>query len=304
MLQNVYLGIPSTTINWNASKYLCSNQLFMNDKVEFNFGNESIAQAYDTILVPSLFEPWAIQIIQDNMEWAGLCVLDLACGTGVVTKELAHHVNPNGGVTALDINRQMLDLAKLKCAEWDDHIEFIEGSAESIAISDNTFDIVVCQQGFQFFPNKNASAKEIQRVLKSGGKAIISTWCSVSECEIFGAICESLEFLDEINISKMMRVPFDNISQEELKSPFVNAEFSSVTISRQEKDLYLKGGLDRAIDMAYATPIGPKLKELSRGKQERFKEVFSNKVKMISRDGSDCGRMTTNVLNAFKRESL
>lgn len=272
----------------------------MNKQVEFSFGDDSIAQSYDNILVPSLFEPWAIHLIENNQPWEGIMVLDLACGTGVVTKELACNVGPGGRVIALDINGQMLKIAKSKCNEWDSHIDFIEGSCESIEIADSSLDVVVCQQGFQFFPNKQAASREIYRVLKPGGRVIISTWCPVSECEIFGTICETLEALNEIEISQMMRVPFDFMTQKELKEPFSNAGFSNLELSKQEMNMHLKGAVSNALMVAYATPIAPKLKELSEEKREEFNKVFAAKMQLISQDERNCGQMVSNILKATK----
>ncbi len=272
----------------------------MKKQVEFSFGDDSIAKAYDTILVPSLFEPWASQLINDNKPWTSNNVLDLACGTGVITKELSKSVGSKGKVIALDINNQMLKLAKLKCNEWANKIEFIEGSADSIDIPNNSIDKVVCQQGFQFFPNKKDAAFEIYRVLKPKGKAIISTWCPVSECEIFGAICDTLELLNLFEISQMMRVPFDCLTQEELMESFNDIGFSNIQISKQEKKLFLVGGIDKAITFAYATPIGPKLTALSIEKQKEFKELFIDKLQVLSHTEGNIGRMVTNVLNVEK----
>ena len=272
----------------------------MDKQIEFNFGDDSIAKSYDKILVPLLFEPWALQLIEENHPWAGKMVLDLACGTGVVTKELARHVNPNGIVIALDINHQMLDIAKSKCEEWKNHINFIEGSCESLSISNNSLDVVVCQQGFQFFPNKKTAALEIHRVLKPGGSVIISTWCSVSECEIFGAICETLEILNEKEISDMMRVPFDLLTQHDLTTPFIESSFTNIEVSTQEMSMHLEGEVDSALMVAYATPIAPKLKELSVKKREEFNKVFAAKMRLISQDERNCGQMVSNVLKAHK----
>jgi len=269
-------------------------------QVEFSFGNDSIAKAYDTILVPSLFEPWASQLINDNQPWTANNVLDLACGTGAVTKELAQSVGSSGKVIALDINSQMLNLAKIKCNEWAKHIEFIEGSAGSIDISDNSLDKVVCQQGFQFFPNKKAAAYEIYRILKPRGKAIISTWCPVSECEIFGTICDVLESMSLNEISQMMRIPFDFMTQNELLESFNDIGFSKIQISKQEQNLYLVGGITKAISFAYATPIGPKLNALSDEKQEKFKTLFIDKLQALIHADGNIGRMTTNILNIEK----
>ena len=272
----------------------------MKKQFEFNFGDDFIAKAYDTILVPSLFEPWAYQLVNDNRPWNSHNVLDLACGTGVVTKELAKNVGPTGKVIALDINSQMLNLAKLKCNEWANIIEFIEGTADSLDISDNSMDKVVCQQGFQFFPDKKAAAHEIYRVLKPRSKAILSTWCSVSDCEIFDVICSTLESMNLNAISQMMRVPFDLLTQEELLESFNDIGFSEVECSTQEQRLFIKGGADEAIRFVYATPIGPKLTALGSEEQKSFKELFMNKLQQLVHEDGSIGRMVSNVIHLEK----
>lgn len=272
----------------------------MAEQVEFSFGDDSIAKSYDKILVPSLFEPWAIHLIENNQPWKNKMVLDLACGTGVVTKELVSNVGPNGSVIALDINAQMLGIAKSKCKKWKNHIDFIEGSCESLPVADCSIDVVVCQQGFQFFPNRVSAALEIHRVLKPGGRVIISTWCPVSECQIFGVICDTLEILNENEISQMMRVPFDFITRGQLQEPFKTAGFSHIEVSKQEMAMYLVGDVNTALMVAYATPIAPKLKELSVEKQEEFKKIFTAKMQLISQDERNCGQMVSNVLRAHK----
>lgn len=82
----------------------------MKKETSFNFGDDSIAQSYDTFLVPSLFVPWAKTIVNSIRPCETLHVLDIACGTGVVTKELIEAVGENGKISALDLNKQMLNL--------------------------------------------------------------------------------------------------------------------------------------------------------------------------------------------------
>jgi len=272
----------------------------MKDQIEFSFGSDAIASAYDNVLVPSLFAPWAHQIIQENQPWKGKSVLDLACGTGAVTRELAQNVSSKGKVIGLDINLEMLNVAKINCAEWGENIEFVVGSCESLPVSSGSLDTVVCQQGFQFFPDKKAAASEIHRVLKPGGTAILSTWCSVSECEIFGVICDTLESMGENEISGMIRVPFDFMSPENLSRYFKDEGFLMLSITRHERDLRLEGGLDGALNMVYATPIGPKLNELSGLKQDEFRKLFSKNVQRLGHNGSTFGRMVTNILKVMK----
>jgi len=272
----------------------------MDTSKSFSFGNDSVAKLYDTILVPSLFQPWTDKLIKDHGPWSNTSVLDLACGTGVVTKALAQNTQPEGKVFALDINSQMLALAKQKCEQWTSSISFIEGSAHQIDISNNSIDIVVCQQGFQFFPDKKLAAKEIYKILKPRGKAIISTWCSVKDCEIFGIVCDTLESINEFEIAQMMRIPFDYMSQQELQSPFNDIGFTSVQVSKQEQTLYLNGGLESAIALAYATPIGPKLKALSIDNQNKFKRLLRNNLQRLQQPDGSFGKMQTNVLVTVK----
>ncbi len=267
---------------------------------EFNFGDDSVAKAYDSILVPTLFEPWAKSLIKENLPWSGNYVLDLACGTGVVTKELAQNVIPNGKVIALDINKEMIELAKSKCSKWANHIKFILGSAEELNIPDNSMDRVLCQQGFQFFPNKKVVAKEIFRVLKPNGKAVLSTWCPVSECEIFGAICKTLEILNLNSVSQLMRVPFDFLPQKDLLESFKDIGFSNIKVSKQEQKMYLKGETVNALTFAYSTPIGPKLRTLSKERQEEFKRIFTDKVMQLSKKDGSVGLMVTNIIEVEK----
>ncbi len=272
----------------------------MKEITEFSFGDDSVAQAYDKYLVPALFDPWAFELIKKNQPWGGKCVLDLAAGTGVVSKHLSQQVGSEGKVTAVDINGQMLNLARKRCESVSVEMEFIESSVDDLSIQDNSIDIVICQQGFQFFPDKNNAAKEIFRVLQGDGKAIITTWCPVEECQFFGSICEALESMGENEISKLMRVPFDFLDQSGLLQPFIVAGFNNVQVSRQEKNLIIEGGIDEAVEFAYATPIGPKLRELTKDKQSQFRFLLLEISDKISIEKSDMGRMVSNVLTAEK----
>jgi ubiquinone/menaquinone biosynthesis C-methylase UbiE len=273
----------------------------MNTTREFSFGDDSIARAYDNLLVPHLFEPWASRVIEENQPWDGLHVLDLATGTGIVANLLAKHVGSEGKVSAIDINSQMLALARERSIRLDSEVVFIECSAHSLNIPSDSIDVVICQQGFQFFPNKEDCTREIRRVLRDKGKFIATTWRSVAECQFFGVICDALDAIGKTEISEMMRVPFDYMSASELAAPFEANGFVNVLVSQQEQDLVIDGGESRAIDLAYATPIGPALRALPDGLEEQFKRNFDQKINILSPDGLTLGRMVTNVLTANKQ---
>lgn len=267
---------------------------------EFNFGDDSVASSYDRNLVPILFEPWAARLIEDHGPWDGLDVLDLATGTGIVAQQLAPAVGDTGLVVAADMNPQMLALAKERCQNGDLNVRFVECSARALPIEDASLDVVVCQQGFQFFPDKRAAAMEMRRVLREGGRAIATTWLPVADCEYFGAICTALEAIGETEISETMRAPFDFMPAQELVAAFSDAGFVDIQHELQKMPFEMDGGIAQATELAYATPIGPKLVELSDDDQARFRAEFSEVLHELCPDGTTMGRMATNVVSAVK----
>ena len=137
----------------------------------------SPADIYEQHMVPAIFARWAPDLVQAAGVRPAERVLDVACGTGAVTRLLAEQVGPAGKVTGLDITPGMLAAARL--AAPSQRIEWLEGSAVKMPLPDGTFDAVICQQGLQFFPDKAAALSEMRRVLKRGGRLALSCWRSV-----------------------------------------------------------------------------------------------------------------------------
>ncbi len=270
----------------------------MIDSPEFDFGRATVASAYDDVLVPVLFRPWAERLIEEHGEWNGRVVLDLATGTGVVARLLADRVGAEGRVIAADINAEMLSIAKQRCATATAPVHFVESPAHPLDLPDDAVDAVVCQQGFQFFPDRGAAAREIRRVLSEGGEAIVTTWRPVEECEFFGAICRALESIDEPEIAEAMRIPFDHMPAPELRSHFESAGFARVEARSQTQDLVVPGGPEHTIEVACATPIGPQIHALSDDQQARFRSALVTATRELSEDGTTIGRMVSNMIVA------
>src|SRR5262245_59852027 len=118
-------------------------------------------EVYETQLVPAIFEPWAPLLISHAAIRTGEHVLDVACGTGVVTRLAASHVGPNGHVVGLDLNPGMLARARALPRLEGAAIEWREGDAGALPFGDRTFDVVFCQLGFQYFPDRVKAAHEM-----------------------------------------------------------------------------------------------------------------------------------------------
>ncbi len=265
-----------------------------------DFGADGVANAYDEVLVPLMFEPWANALIAEHAGWHGQSVLDLATGTGVAARLVAQRVGPSGSVIGTDLNSEMLTRARQQCADMVPSIDFVESPAHPLAVSDESIDIAVCQQGFQFFPDRVAAARELYRVLRPRGLVLVSTWCSVAECVFFGWICQVLAEIGEPEIEAMMRSPFDNLPSTHLSSPFVEVGFAEVTVERHTSDLTMPGGVSEALATAYATPIGPKLAALSEQQRDAFHNGLCREIEAGSPDGITMGRLVAHVLKAVK----
>jgi len=149
------------------------------------------AQIFDELYGATLFLPMAQALLQHAQPRPGERALDLACGTGTVARAAAPRLGPDGRVTAVDRNPRMLAVARSHPAPQGAPIEWREGDAIALDFPDASFDLVLCQQGLQFFPDRPAAAREMRRVLAEGGRAALTTWQALSLHPLFEAMVES-----------------------------------------------------------------------------------------------------------------
>tara|TARA_E500000331_G_C17160170_1_gene671349 strand:+ start:313 stop:1020 length:708 start_codon:yes stop_codon:yes gene_type:complete len=153
-------------------------------------------------------------------------VLDVACGTGVVTKEIYKYVQPNGSVVGYDSNAEMLATA----SEISPTIHWREGDAMDLPFEDGRFDLVTCQQGYQFFPNRLKAAIEAYRVLNHAGRIGVSAWCSLSENPGQAAVVAAVEEHVNIDAAKIVGSAFGLGDESELKEIFSAAGFCELKL--------------------------------------------------------------------------
>jgi ubiquinone/menaquinone biosynthesis C-methylase UbiE len=132
----------------------------------------SAAELFQRYVVPRITSLWAKDLVDRACVQAGESVLDVACGTGVVTR-LAAEQSGNGRVVGLDLNADMLRVARGVTHVGGISIEWYEGSALALPFKDGAFNIVLCQLGLQFFPDKYLALHEMARVLSFGGRLLL-----------------------------------------------------------------------------------------------------------------------------------
>jgi ubiquinone/menaquinone biosynthesis C-methylase UbiE len=138
-----------------------------------SFSQMSFPEMYEQALVRPLFQPWAELILDDLGLGAGDRVLDVACGTGIVARLAQERLGESGRVVGVDLSPLMLSVARRVSPA----IEWREGDAAAIPLREGEqFDVVVCQQGFQFFPDRLAALRQMHGALAPGGRVAVSTW--------------------------------------------------------------------------------------------------------------------------------
>lgn len=153
----------------------------------------SIAKLYETYLVPLIFEPYAADLANRLVSRSPTRVLEIAAGTGVVTRALASVLSEGASIVATDLNQPMLDHASALGATRP--VEWRQADAMQLPFQDETFDAIVCQFGVMFFPDRPKAFSEARRVLRSGGVFIFNTWDQIKENEFANTVTTALESL-------------------------------------------------------------------------------------------------------------
>jgi ubiquinone/menaquinone biosynthesis C-methylase UbiE len=150
----------------------------------------SIPKFYDDYLVPLIFAPYAEDIAARAAARTPSRVLEIAAGTGVVTRALAEGLPATASIVATDLNQAMIDHAAAvgtrRAVEWR------QADAMSLPFGDAEFDLVVCQFGAMFFPDRAKAFAQVRRVLRPGGAFLFNAWDRIEENEFAHAVAEAL----------------------------------------------------------------------------------------------------------------
>lgn len=140
----------------------------------------SIPQFYDRLMVPLIFEAYAANMADVIAELSPVSVLETAAGSGVVTRALAPKLSVGARFVVTDLNQPMLDYAASRQAT-DRRIEWRQADALDLPFEDSAFDVVCCQFGVMFFPNRVAGYAEARRALRPGGHFVFNVWDRIEE---------------------------------------------------------------------------------------------------------------------------
>ncbi len=271
----------------------------MTDASKFQFTNPSVPKAYEEFFVPRLFEPWAALLLDEAKLKKGQAVIDVATGPCTVARLAAPRLGPKGRIVATDISRPMLDIARAKRAlAGAAPIEYVESPAAPLAAPTGAFDVVLCQQGLQFFPDRPAALREMKRVLKPDGHAVIAVWAAIARNQIFAAFHAALRAATPPDLAGLITAPFSWHSSAELKAAAEEAGFRKVRLLTRSLPMVMEKGLEQAVQSFSATPVSPGVAALPQSIQDSFFARMRQELSALVVDGKVIGEMVSNIIVA------
>jgi ubiquinone/menaquinone biosynthesis C-methylase UbiE len=251
------------------------------------FGAADAAAAYESNLVQRVFLPFAEHLVARVAPTPDEDVLDLACGTGAVTRLLAERGDPSR-ITGLDLTDAMLDVARRLVPG----VTFVHGDMTALPTGDGSVDVVVCQQGLQFVPDRAAAATEMARVLRPGGRLAVSCWTDVTRSPVFNGFREAVLVLGWDDLDTAFAAPF-SLPGAELREVFEDVGLAEVRV--EEVVLELPMGNLREVARTYASvpPFAARFTAATDAERERYLDAAVAGV-------DDPAPFTTTLLTAVR----
>jgi ubiquinone/menaquinone biosynthesis C-methylase UbiE len=259
----------------------------------------AIPELYERKLGPLFFEPYALDLARRTAKLKPRKILEVAAGTGILTRRLVDVLPREARITATDLNEPMLDQARLRVGR-DERIIWRQADALNLPFDDGAFDAVVCQFGLMFFPDKPQGMHEFSRVLAAGGHLLLSVWDSL-ENNPLGRISNAViaEFFPE-DPPAFWKIPFGFHDVKELKRIATAAGFIDVRIDTVRVEGSSPSADDAADGLVRGTPMANTILERA---PDKFAEIVGRTSECLAAEyGASPLRvpMQAHVLTAAK----
>jgi ubiquinone/menaquinone biosynthesis C-methylase UbiE len=241
------------------------------------------AENYQRYFVPSIGGPVAEDLIGVAGLRPGQRVLDVACGTGVVTRFAAERVGAAGAVAGLDVNPGMLAVAR-SLTPPGMSIDWYQASAEAMPLGDEAFDVVVCQMGLQFVPNKLAALREMRRVLNRDGRAIVTV--PGPKPPIFAIMTDASARYLSPEFASFGELVFSMHDLGELAGLMRSAGFREIDVQAKPKTLRLPAPADFLWQYIHSTPLAEAAAQAGEARRDAFERDVRAQWQEFVVDGS------------------
>jgi len=244
----------------------------------------SIPENYDRYLVPLIFESFAQDIARRVAALSPRTVLETAAGSGVVTRALAPRLSPDASYVVTDLNQPMLDYAATRQAA-DNRISWRKADALALPFEDAAFDLVCCQFGVMFFPDRRPGYREAKRVLKPGGHFLFNVWDRIEENVFADDATNALARLFPNDPPRFLaRTPHGYHDTAQIRSELERAGFSSVVIETRAQESRASSPRHPAVAYCQGTPLRNEIEARDADKVEAATHYAASSI--ASRHGS------------------
>lgn len=262
----------------------------------------TIPQSYDTLMVPLIFEPYAADMARRVAALTPKAVLETAAGSGAVTRALAPKLGLGARYAVTDLNQPMLDHAAGRQGP-DPRIEWRQADALDLPFDDATFDVVCCQFGAMFFPDRVAGYAEARRVLRPGGHFVFNVWDSLAHNAFAAEVHDALAaFFPHDPPRFIARTPHGYYDVSLIREELVQAGFAEDTISIETVAHTSRAASARDVATAYCqgTPLRNEIESRDAGALQPALERVTEEIARHHGDGPVAGKIQAHVIVAAK----
>jgi len=258
----------------------------------------SIPENYDRYMVPLIFESYARDIALRAAALSPKAVLETASGSGVVTRALAPGLSPDASYIVTDLNQPMLDYAATR-QKQDSRIAWRKADAQSLPFEDAAFDLVCCQFGVMFFPDRPSAYREARRVLKPGGCFLFNAWDRIEENVFADDVTRALaEFFPDDPPRFMARTPHGYHDTALIRSDLAKAGFSNVTIETRAEESRAPSPRQVAVAYCQGTPLRNEIEARGADKLEAATEHAASAIARKHGSGEVAAKIQAHVIMA------
>ena len=263
--------------------------------MDWGIQSGSAPAIYQEFLVPAMFAPFAKRLVEHGCVRPGSRVLDVACGTGVVSRAAAILAGTGGSVAGVDLGEPTVAIARSHPAEENAApIDYAQADATALPFDADDFDVALCQQGLQFFPDRAAALAEMRRVLKPGGRVAVATWKDIEPP--FSAIADALGRHVSTEAAQMMHSPYALGDGATLAQLMSDAGFREVAVIDETIECTWASHPEFARGYIAASPIASVFAAASSHSQQAVcDEVAERLAPHATAEGSLRMPMTSNV---------
>ena len=258
----------------------------------------SIPEKYDRYMVPLIFEPFALDVAQRAASLSPSAVLEIAAGTGVVTRALAPKLSPSASYIVTDLNQPMLDYAASRQAP-DSRITWRQADAMALPFENAVFDLVCCQFGAMFFPNRTSAYREAKRVLKPGGRFLFNVWDRIEENVFADDVTNALAKMFPNDPPRFLaRTPHGYNDTALIRSDLEDAGFSHVVIETRAEQSRASSPRIPAVAYCQGTPLRNEIEARDPGKLDAATDYAASAIAARHGSGAVAAKIQAHVIVA------